>query len=675
MTDTGRTLHCAPLAAGPLQASAGRPGIDPALVWADATDFRDFRRPGEPSPQIIPVVVEWAGPDGLELPCTALLDAGALRGLLQESLHGPLEARPATAHWLHRLELQMPVVPRRPRPVQARAAPAAGSVALRAPDAGSVALPVSEAGVLLGVIDCGCPFAHRMLRDAAGTGTRVLRIWDQDVDAPAFTRVGGQAPARFGYGAEIGRANLNALMAAAASRADPTCIDERRCYEAASYDVLRRRFGHGAAVLGLALQGRSCDGPQRHAPAPTPHDVVFVQIPRDAVQDSGSASLDRWVIDALDYIVACAAPGQRVVINLSDGSSRGSHDGQSLIDRAMSGLLKAYRGAAAPNGRQLEIVIAAGNTHDEQRHAQFDDLSEAGSGCVWMRVPPGSETPVVVNLRLPPGARGLRARITPPGAQPGDWAAVGDAMGWTAHGQAGRREVPLAGLVIAVPALEAAPGLAAMGLIVIAPTRDDVGCDPVAPAGDWCIEVAVQPGHTAPAEPVHLWISRGQQNPTALPRSVQARFIDTDRRYDPQPHLRPLRCDPVGPAAVRSPIRRAGTLNALAVLPPGQGLIVAGAALRRDAKPTLYTAAGPSVARGGRIGPDVAAQVDDSQGLRSVRVSGNSSGEICRASGSSFAAPQVARAQALASAHTDTAITPGQPAEPARLGAGILQVD
>jgi hypothetical protein len=656
MTPTGRTLRCEPLAMGPLQASARRPGIDPALVWADATDFRDFRRPDQPRPQALPVVAEWAGPGGLEVPVTAVLEAGALRGLLR--------ADSAPARRLHRLELQLPVVPRRPRPQRHGPAPAASGPPL----------PVSKGSVLLGVIDCGCPFAHRMLRDAAGTGTRILRLWDQDVDAPAFAQAGGRAPERFGYGAEIGRDGLNALMAAAASTADPTAIDERRCYESASYDVLRWRFGHGAAVLGLLLQGRSCDGPRRPAQAVTPHDVVFVQIPRDAVQDSGSASLDRWVIDALDYIVACATPGQRVVINLSDGSSRGPHDGQSLIDRAMSGLLKAHRSASNPSRPNVEIVVAAGNTHDEQRHAQFDDLVPGGTGRVWMRVPAGSETPVVVTFRLPPGTTGLRARITPPGAQPGAWATVGDALGWTAPGDAGRSPTPFAGLVIARPAEEAAPGLAATGLIVVAPTRDDTGHEVVAPAGVWCIEVALDHGHAAPAEPVHLWISRGQHNPSALPRSIQARFVDTDRRYDPQPHLRPAQSDPAVTAAERSPIRRAGTLNALAVLPAGQGLIVAGAALRRAATPTLYTAAGPAAATGGRVGPDLAAPVDDSPGLRSVRVAGNSSGEICRAAGSSFAAPQVARMRAQDSVRASPALERGKPPDPARLGAGILMV-
>lgn len=38
------------LPAGPLALSPATPGIDPALVWADATGWRDFRRPPSAPP-------------------------------------------------------------------------------------------------------------------------------------------------------------------------------------------------------------------------------------------------------------------------------------------------------------------------------------------------------------------------------------------------------------------------------------------------------------------------------------------------------------------------------------------------------------------------------------------------------------------------------------------------
>jgi hypothetical protein len=637
-------MKCAPLRPGALGASASRPGVDPALVWADATAFADFRRPGAPLPTALPVVAERAAGASLARLARRMQLPAAWLGSTTQQFSATVGAD-FCREWLagghdtlvQRFELQLPALPHRARPLRRRVAAAAAPGWRRATS--DPAQPV-----LLGVIDCGCPFAHRMLRNAAGTGTRVLQLWDQDPHAPAFAGHGGVRPPDFGYGAEIARPALDTLMAAAASAADPRHIDEARCYRRAGcHDLLRWRFGHGAAVLGLLTAPRALDqGPLLRSggctDAASQADIVFVQIPRDAVQDSGSASLPRYVIDGLRYIVGCAAPGQRVVVNISDGSSRGSHDGQSIIERAMVALV-AERKAA---GGALEIVIAAGNTHDEERHVQFDDFGTGQPQRAWLRVPPANESSVFVTLRLPTANAGaLRVRVTPPGVSPDEsaaaWAGVGQALGFIAA----HHRKPAAGLVLAQPL----PGMAALGLLAIAPTRRGASGRPTAPAGDWCIEIQALPGST-PAEPVHLWVSRGQRNATALPRSWQARFIDTDRGYDPAPHLRPLKHDPDPP---RSPIRRAGTLNSLATLPCTPGITVAGAAFRRELVATDYTSAGPAAGLAATVrgGPDLAATVDDDQGLRSLRLAGNASGSVSRGSGSSFAAPQVARLIAL----------------------------
>jgi hypothetical protein len=653
-------VKCAPLRPGALGARASRAGIDPALVWADATAFADFRRPGEPMPAALPVVAELAAGASLARLAGRVQLPAAYSGTAAQQFSATFSAD-FCREWLagghdsllQRFELQLPALPHRARPLQPRPAPVAARGWQRA--LSDPALPV-----LLGVIDCGCPFAHRMLRNAAGTGTRVLHLWDQDPHAPAFAGCGGVQPPDFGYGAEIARPALDALMAAAASPTDARLIDEARCYrQAGCDDLLRWRFGHGAAVLGLLTAPRALDLGTRlreddNADAAGRADLVIVQIPRDAVQDSGSASLPRYVIDGLRYIVSCAAPGQRVVVNISDGSSRGPHDGQSIVERALAALVAERKAAGG-----LDIVIAAGNTHDEERHAQFDALRAGVPQRVWLRVPPANETTAFATLRLPPSATGaLRVRVMPPGLAPGAWAGVGQALGFTAA----RQRTPAAGLVLAQPL----PGMAALGLLAIAPTRRGAPGRAVAPAGDWCIEVEVAPGGAPPPEPVHLWVSRGQRNATALPRAWQARFIDTDRGYDPAPHLRPLKRDPEPP---RSPIRRAGTLNSLATLPGAAGITVVGAAFRREGVATDYTSAGPAAgaAAAARGGPDLAATVDDDQGLRSLRLAGNASGAVSRGSGSSFAAPQVARRLALGR------LTEVQTSDDAqRLGQGVV---
>lgn len=740
------------------------PGADAGLLWAAATGFRDHLRPGQAPPTHWPVALELhAGHTaadlvaaGVRVPAahqasgsrwlTGLMDLHALRAVGSGAL------QPA----VRRVALQAPVLPHRPRspgagaegsmPVapspqtQAAAAPAARAAPAEqtaytapvgtAPGPAPFARPRSTAPVLVGVIDNGCPFAHEMLRTASRRGTRVLALWDQDPLAPAFATRGGQVPEDFGYGAEIDRAGLDRLMAAAAAAHDPTVIDEARCYREAGYDVLRERFGHGAAVLGLLSSPRGSDpvqprqaGPARRrvhgattaSAAADSHqgDFVFVQIPRDAVQDASSASLPRYLLDGLRYIVSCAAPGQRIVVNISDGTSRGTHDGRTLAEQALADLVReaglpdpsGKAGASARPAPRLDIVLAAGNVGNEERHAQFDGLRPGAVQRVCLHVPAGNETPVFVNLRLPPGLA-CTVRVQAPGrdaisARPGQ--AVG---GFEAH------DAPCCGLLLPRPPGPAQPRLAetqarsaaqpgphgkpdgcapatdagepTAGLLVIAATRRGPADTPVAPSGCWWIEVeadaaapastaadAAAPGAAGGAtdEPVHLWISRGQRNSTALPRSLQARFLDTDGQFSPARHRRETEHDARPP---RSALRRAGSLSGLATL-TAPGITVVGALLDREDEAAPYTSSGPAAGRGPQVrwGPDLAAPVDDSLGLPGLRVAGNRSGSVCRAMGSSFAAPQAAHN--LASGRALLRPAGGPPEQDgARKGAGRL---
>jgi len=657
-------MKCTPLGAGPLGTIAHVVGVDAALVWANATNFRDFCRPGADMPQQVPVVVE----------LSARSSADALRadGAIVPSVHRGSSMRHVGAWFdqnycrkalaqhkdapVARFTLQLPVIPQRPRPLRDVPAP---------PVSTKIRRTRSKSSVLIGVIDCGCPFAHRMLRDAAGTATRVLHLWDQDLHAPAFVAEGAAVPRDFGYGAEVDRRLMNRLMSESAVPGDAREVNETLCYERAGYDVLRYRFGHGAAVLGLLVAPRPLDTavmvrpgpsrPQRRDDAAAGADVVFVQLPRDAVQDSGSASIERCVIDGLDYILSCARPGQRVVVNISDGSSRGSHDGQSIVELAIAERVKLCKG-------RLHVVIAAGNSRDEERHAQFDRLKPGASARVWLRVPPGNETTAFVTVRLPPSARGLGVRVIPPGADGVDarTTLAGRADAWS-HDESA---APFSGLVLPRPLRNRA----CTGLLAIAPTQVATTGQPSAPAGDWCIEVSLAPGAVVPDEPVHLWVSRSQRNATALARARQARFIDVDRLYDPQPHLRPLKEDP---KPARSPIRRAGTLNSLAT---GARSVVVAGVLRLESEPALYSSAGPAAGpiTKARAGPDYAAPVDESWGLRGMRVAGNRSGDAIRAIGTSFAAPQVARR--LANGEPPTVVK-NRDGDIRRVGKGVVPPD
>src|SRR5262249_8049134 len=126
--------------------------------------------------------------------CTALVSRDLLTAWLADLSRRA--GATAAARSIERLEVEMPVIPQRPRsPVDAT------SSAERGPRL------ESRSDVLIGVIDSGCPFAHLQLRDNTGSGTRVLGLWVQD-ETSGFTPIGWRPP-DLGYGCEVTRAELN----------------------------------------------------------------------------------------------------------------------------------------------------------------------------------------------------------------------------------------------------------------------------------------------------------------------------------------------------------------------------------------------------------------------------------------------------------------------------------
>ena len=581
------------LTPGPFARRADVLGADPMWVWADATGYRDLGQAGQADPLALWCVVE-------------------RNGVIRSELHAPADRAD-----LADAELAMPVVPQRMPP----AAPA-----IPKPPRGQVT-PSSANKVLVGIIDSGCPFAAPMVRDARRTGTRVLGLWDQD-EAAAFAE-GGFRPPDLHYGRAIDRKGLNAFMAAA--RLPGGCIDEAQCYRSAGYTAVRTRLGHGAAVMsqlfaaplhGGALQPRPGKRPSWDPakPAIDRADLVFVQLPQTGQQDSTSGALARYLVDGLRFILSHAVKGQRVVVNISSGTSRTGHDGTSLIERGLAAAVtKAKR-----KGIDLHIVLPIGNTNMEQRHAV---LSSPDSH-LDLFLPPGCETPQYVTVRWPAKLQDAALVVTPPGGR-AQLVSTGQALGWSSALGA------CAG-VISPPAKK---GQAARSLLAFAATHSDQPDYPRAPSGRWRIELRTADDLPL-AEPMQFWVSRNQRNPGALPRGRQADFIDWDRSHHPRAWLRYGEDDL---APVRNGIRREGALSGLATASLKQPkILVVGSLFVNGApdSPSPYSAA--AKLKSGL--PSVSAPGDTSRALRGLSVHGNHAGEVVRVLGTSFSAPLAARA-------------------------------
>jgi subtilisin family serine protease len=200
-------------------------------------------------------------------------------------------------------------------------------------------------GVVVGIIDFGLDFTLDDFRNPDGT-TRVAFLWDQFLDPQGSE----QSPARFGHGVEYSRAQINAALQPGVN----------------PFTKVRHDPGpgsHGTHVCGIAAaNGRAADGTFAAAKfigAAPKATIIFVQ--PSAAYATSSFTDSVHVTEAIAYVFEKAAElGLPCAINMSLGQNGGSHDGESLVERAIDRLLEQP-------GRAM--VVAAGNEHIFRGHA------------------------------------------------------------------------------------------------------------------------------------------------------------------------------------------------------------------------------------------------------------------------------------------------------------------
>lgn len=386
--------------------------------------------------------------------------------------------------------------------------------ALRLPRASRATLSELAPQPLIAVIDAGCAFAHTAFQrpgsDKGPQRTRVLALWDQARGEDLQARRESAAvwpwrqPATMSYGREATAERLDALIASVRA-AFPGLAQARReeaCYVAAEMPELLEPSSHGTAVLGLAAgwpHAHAAPGDARDAAAKA--EIVFVQLPMQAVEDLSGGWVTPYVLDGIEYVLDLAETLARpVVINISIGSLAGPHDGQSLLERALDDY------AARPG---VTIVMAAGNAGDKLGHARatIPAGQTPGAELQWA-LPPDDPTQSFLELWYPRPASGVTPGIDV------EHPAITPVLGNR------RRAVPLKakadpgktiGMLVHAP--HAAEGLhAGRVLLALAPTAGDAGAA-LAPAGVWTVRVN-NPG-PAPLE-VHAWVERDETRATAL---------------------------------------------------------------------------------------------------------------------------------------------------------------
>lgn len=196
---------------------------------------------------------------------------------------------------------------------------------------------IDGSGVIVGVVDYGCDFAHPCFRKADGT-TRLLYLWDQNRPANSMS------PSGYNYGREFTRERLNQAL----QTSDPS----------ADIGYFVEAEEHGTHVMDIAAgNGRGTGSP---GVAPNA-DLIFVQLSTEGGLESFGNS--RRLLEAVQYIFRRAAEaGKPAVVNLSLGTHGGPHDGSTPAERGFDFLLTERPGRA--------IVISAGNSFDRRSHAR-----------------------------------------------------------------------------------------------------------------------------------------------------------------------------------------------------------------------------------------------------------------------------------------------------------------
>ncbi len=548
--------------------------------------------------------------------------------------------------FVRRLELATPVTPYEPSPsnlFEADSQEFSGS-----------ARPQWQPGsdVLVACIDDAFPIGSpRFFKNGL---TRVLRIWDQqrhsrgNAERPWLqldNQRTGLPGTDFSYGGELLNPKgfqpsmpwpLPAQPVQLPQHAD--LADDQGYYQHAGLARMRFRATHGAYVLDVLagpIQVRSRISPDRDlyaggngstfqppdwkpATDVANHcDLVLVQLPDYAVNDPSGRWLGRNVLDGLHYIAQAAGPRpndggrvKKVVVNLSWGPQTGPHDGTSLLERAIDDLIDTSR----TGGRELAVVLPAGNSFSSRAHAQFP-LRKGCQDLVWC-VPPGSTTPAFLEVWWPHGATTGAISVRAPDGQV---------------------------LTLATTAIEAAPSRAwgvtcvvhgnrRMALLALAPTFGHTPAASTAPHGQW--RISVDPDATAAGD-VHLLVARADHNMGARRKSPASYLFDP--LYEQMWRGRDGKFAADLP---RASVRRDATLNGLAT---GRRTYVAGGYRLADQHVSWYSSSGPSHTR---IGPNYIYPCDESIALFGLQAGAVRDGTVIRLVGTSAAAPQLARAVA-----------------------------
>ena len=494
-------------------------------------------------------------------------------------------------------------------------------------DPGAVPLFNNGPAKVLGIIDDGCPFAHRDYRTNGVAPFAVRFVWDQGDTRPPNPPV------------NYGRALLEGQLAALVGNATTAgVVDEDAAYRNSELPSLREATSHGAQVMSHATGNAR----PRRAPAPgARNDIAFVQLPPTALDDPSGRWLDHYALDGIQAIRFYArkmfqSPAPQVVINLSYGPQTGPHDGSSIFEKAVAQIVRQARSESW----KLDVVVPSGNSHLSRAHAEFE-LGHNLNPLTWC-VSPDSQVPSYLEIWPPRWVSLAELEVTLTSPTGDVTAAVHMSAVPSADGTATVTAMPFCGkrgqyLI----------------LMVIAPTEHPQESTlprvPLAVPGRWQVRVTVRLNQAASGI-AHAYLARLDPNMGRKLRGHSGYLYSP--QYDPDRYLRPDPHLSLSPPATAVEVMARGSMSGIATgkrVRIAAGYVSSKPPYTDVRKPSAYSSGGPTRAPArctffGCLpkGPDYAYPTDESPVLYGRLAGGNRSGTVTRLVGTSFAAPMYA---------------------------------
>ncbi|WP_374659595.1 S8 family serine peptidase [Inhella sp.] len=343
----------------------------------------------------------------------------------------------------------------------------------------------------IAVIDYGFPLLHQAFAKprsklSGAASTRIERVWDQGEVCRDDERWWRQ-PSDLGYGRELGKAQVDALLAQWDHGEDETEL-YKGLDLLIDYSDARRRLWqrtHGAHVADVACGAPDPASGAIDLAASAP--LLFVQLPAPTAADASGSSLGVQVLDALHWCRLQMKDGAPLVVNLSYGTTACDRRGGSLIEQAMDEVLEAEPSMA--------LVLAAGNSRDvgcvAARHVELDrdvrHVKPSRDVRLILRLAEGDRTDTFVEFWYDrPEQAELQLRVRAPGGDWSDWLKAGQQLRLNDGVAKGRPAIASLIHRAQVP-LSATRSMALLALAPSGASRDDNG--PFAPAGLWEVEL------------------------------------------------------------------------------------------------------------------------------------------------------------------------------------------